>query len=161
MKVNRDFATSLTIGTFLLMAVTGVLMFFHLDTGVNKLAHEWIGLVMVFGVLLHLTANMISFKRYFRVWQGRALMGLFAVGLAISFLPIQGGGKPPFVPVIEGLSSRPLAELAVFSGDDRLQQVLREAGLEMASDEQTLRDLTGKDFGKQMQVLGKLLKTAE
>lgn len=36
----REWATPLTIGSFLLIAVTGVLMFFHLDSGLNKLAHE-------------------------------------------------------------------------------------------------------------------------
>lgn len=43
MTISRNWATPLTIGSFLLMAVTGLLMFFHLDTGLNKAAHEWLG----------------------------------------------------------------------------------------------------------------------
>ena len=42
MKISREWATPLTIGAFGLMSVTGMLMFFHLDTGFNKLAHEWL-----------------------------------------------------------------------------------------------------------------------
>lgn len=41
--MNREIATPLTIGIFLIMSVTGILMFFHWDTGFNKLAHEWLG----------------------------------------------------------------------------------------------------------------------
>lgn len=43
MSSLRKWATPLTIGSFLLMGVTGILMFFHLDIGLNKLAHEWAG----------------------------------------------------------------------------------------------------------------------
>ena len=42
MKVSRDWATPVTIGSFGLMAITGLLMFFHLDSGLNKTAHEWL-----------------------------------------------------------------------------------------------------------------------
>ena len=40
MKLQRDWATPLTIGAFGLLAVTGVLMFFHPDSGLNKAVHE-------------------------------------------------------------------------------------------------------------------------
>ena len=37
------------MGAFTLSAVTGVLMFFHLDSGLNKAAHEWLSWAMVGG----------------------------------------------------------------------------------------------------------------
>ncbi|EWS63204.1 hypothetical protein Y695_03563 [Hydrogenophaga sp. T4] len=41
---QRPWITPLVMGSFALSAVTGVLMFFHLDTGLNKAAHEcWAG----------------------------------------------------------------------------------------------------------------------
>ena len=43
MKLSRDWATPLTAGAFIVLAVTGLLMFFHLDRGLNHLAHEWLG----------------------------------------------------------------------------------------------------------------------
>jgi cytochrome b561 len=53
MKIAREWATPLTIGSFGLMATTGILMFFHLDSGLNKTAHEWLGWVMVAVVAAH------------------------------------------------------------------------------------------------------------
>lgn len=37
----RRWATKLTIGSFLLMAGTGILMFFELDQGVVLVVHQW------------------------------------------------------------------------------------------------------------------------
>ena len=55
---HRPWITPLVIGTFVLMAVTGSLMFFHLDSGLNKAAHEWLGWAMVIAVVLHALMNL-------------------------------------------------------------------------------------------------------
>lgn len=47
------------------MAITGILTFFHLESGLNKTAHEWLGWLMVAGVAAHAAANWLGFKRYF------------------------------------------------------------------------------------------------
>ena len=49
---QRPWITPVVIGAFTLSAVTGVLMFFHLDSGLNKTAHEWLSWAMVIGVVL-------------------------------------------------------------------------------------------------------------
>ena len=53
MKLQRDWITPITMGAFGLLAVTGVLMFFHLDSGLNEAAHEWLSWVLLGGVALH------------------------------------------------------------------------------------------------------------
>ena len=62
----RSWATPLVIATFAVSGVTGILMFLHADSGLNKLAHEWIGLAMVAAVLAHLVLNWRAFTTYFR-----------------------------------------------------------------------------------------------
>ena len=64
LQTLRPWATPLTIGSFALMATTGILMFFHLDSGLNKVAHEWLGWAMVAGVALHATVNWAALKRH-------------------------------------------------------------------------------------------------
>jgi hypothetical protein len=56
-KISREWAAPLAIGAFGLMSVTGLLMFFDLDTGFNNLAHEWLSWVMVTGVAAHAAVN--------------------------------------------------------------------------------------------------------
>ena len=82
----RQIATPLTIGAFILSAVTGVLMFFHLDIGLNKAAHEWVSWAVVVGVVLHLSVNFRAFRGYLKRPVARGLIAGFVVLLAASFL---------------------------------------------------------------------------
>ncbi|HEY1090516.1 MAG TPA: DUF4405 domain-containing protein, partial [Burkholderiaceae bacterium] len=66
LSAQRPWITPVVMGAFLLSAVTGVLMFFHLDSGLNKTAHEWLSWAMVIGVGLHVLLNMPAFKRYLK-----------------------------------------------------------------------------------------------
>jgi len=93
MKKLRIWATPLTIGSFLIMAVSGVLMFFHLNTGLNKLVHEWAGLVMIGAVVVHVVLNWRPFGTYFKRPVAQGLIGFCAVVLALSFVPVSGGGN--------------------------------------------------------------------
>ena len=102
---HRPWITPVVIGAFGLSAVTGVLMFFHLDSGLNKTAHEWLSWAMVIGVLLHLLLNLNAFKRYFTQTTARVVMGVFALVLALSFIPAGGAkSEPGFAPPVRALA---------------------------------------------------------
>jgi len=61
----RDIATSFTTITFLVIAVSGVMMFFHFNDMLVKDLHEILGLVFVFVAFLHVIMNWKSMKKYF------------------------------------------------------------------------------------------------
>lgn len=148
MQVRRDWATPLTIGAFLLSAVTGVLLFFHLDTGLNKAAHEWLGWAMVAGVALHAAANWKAFARHLGTGWGRALVGGFALLTALSFLPAGGGGgESPARLTMGAVSRAPIAALAPLVGQDAeaLLQRLRAAGFPAENAQQSIVSLAGGD----------------
>ena len=163
MNINkqRPWITPLVVGIFLLMSVTGLLMFFHLDSGLNKTAHEWVGWGMVVAVGLHITLNWPAFKRYFTQTTGRWVMALCAAILVLSFVPLggAGGGKPPFMAPVQALANAPLSVLAQVAGvtPAELRTKLANAGVTAQSDSQSIKDLVGSDFGDQMQILGKVL----
>jgi hypothetical protein len=114
---HRPWITPVVIGAFFLSAVTGVLMFFHLDSGLNKTAHEWLSWAMVIGVSLHLLLHLPAFKRYFTQTSGRVVIGLFAAVLALSFIPAGGaGGEPGFAPPVRALAKAPIPVLAQVAG---------------------------------------------
>jgi len=157
---HRPWITPLVIGTFVLMAVTGSLMFFHLDSGLNKTAHEWLGWAMVAAVLLHLFMNASAFKRYFTQRTGRWVLGASALVLAASFVPLGGaGGKPPFVAPMQALAKAPLSTVAQVAGisTTELRAKLSQAGVASQNDTQSVKDLVGPDLGQQMRTLGKVL----
>lgn len=156
----RPWITPLEIGTFVLMAVTGSLMFFHLDSGLNKTAHEWLGWAMVAAVVLHVLMNLNSCKRFFTLSTGRWVLGASALVLAASFVPLGGtGGKPPFVAPMQALATAPLSAVALVAGvsSSELRAKLTQAGIVSQSDSQSIKDLVGSDLGLQMRTLGKVL----
>lgn len=131
MKLSRDWATPWVMGAFVLTGVTGVLMFFHLDRGLNKPAHEWLGWLMVAGVGLHAAANWQGFKRHLSTRAGRLLVGLGVLLLALSFFQPAGAKRAPVTrQVVQAVSEAPLAVAApVFSQDEAgLRDRLRQQG---------------------------------
>lgn len=113
----REWATPLTMGSFALIAATGVLMFFHLDTRLNKVVHEWLSWALLGGVVLHATANSFAFVQYFRRPAARWIMVVFVLVLGASFLPLAGqGGKPPPVVAAQALLDAPIELVAQVAG---------------------------------------------
>jgi len=159
MTIRREWATPLTIGAFGLLAVTGTLMFFHLDTGLNKTAHEWLGWVLLAGAGLHIAANFIGFKRHLAQPRARAVMGVFALLLALSFLPLGGSGKPPFVAPVQALAAAPLPVLAAVArvSPEQMRQRLADAGVAAAPGSDSVPALAGADTRRQMQLLNTVL----
>ena len=162
---HRPWITPVVMGAFLLSAVTGILMFFHLDSGLNKTAHEWLSWAMVIGVGLHVLLNMPAFKRYFTQNVGRAVVGAFALVLALSFIPAggEGGSEPGFAPPVRALAKAPITVLAQVTGNsaDELKAKLQAQGLSVTSDQQSVADLVGGDLRKQIGTISKVLPAAQ
>lgn len=162
MTVQREWATPVAAGAFLLSAITGILIFF--DNGLNKFAHEWLSWVLLGGVALHLVANFGGFKRHLVTRRGQVLMGAFALILTLSFVsPGSQKSEPPFAPPIRALSAAPLTTLAQVAGlsPEQLRERLTTAGLQPTSDQQSLADLTGPDMRKQVKVMSTLFAVAK
>lgn len=158
---HRPWITPVVIGAFFLSAVTGVLMFFHLDSGLNKTTHEWLSWAMVVGVTLHVLLNMPAFKRYFHQTPGRVIMGLFALVLALSFIPAggSGGSDPGFAPPVRAMAKAPITVLAQVAGTstEDVKARLQAAGFTVTSDQQSVADLVGGDLKAQIGTMTKVL----
>lgn len=161
LQSQRAWITPLVIGAFLLSAVTGLLMFFHLDTALNKAAHEWLSWVLVAGVGLHLGLNQLPFARHLKSRKAQAIIGVFALLLAASFAPLGPKEQPPFVRPVQALARAPLTVLAQVAGTDvaELQARLRAQGLS-AGPAQSIQELVGPDSRRQTRILNEVLAAA-
>ncbi|MDD5548988.1 MAG: DUF4405 domain-containing protein [Sulfurovaceae bacterium] len=161
MTIERKWVTPLITGSFLLIAITGILMFFHIDTGLNKVAHEWLGLVMVLGVILHIVVNFKGFKQMFGDTIGKSIVGTFALVLLLSFLNLGGeGNEKPFMTSVEVLAKASITDLAQVSHTDKqvLLNRLKAKGVVISDDTKSIKDVVGNDMHKQMEVLNDILK---
>ncbi|HRY06017.1 MAG TPA: DUF4405 domain-containing protein [Hyphomicrobiaceae bacterium] len=150
MKISRDWATPITIGSFLLMSVTGILMFFHLDIGLNKLAHEWLGWIMVAGVGAHAIANWQAFKRYFVSSPvGRTLIALAIVVTLGSFASMPGAknGFPPHIMAMKAVTNAPIKDIAPMTGRTvpELIEALSQANIALPTPDASIESVVKGD----------------
>lgn len=155
MTFLRKWATPVTIAAFILVAVTGVMMFFHVDTLLGKVAHEYLSLIFVAGAALHVAVNWRPFKLHFRRWPARIATGLFAALLIGSMLPIgpnAAEGPRPDRAALGAMMHAPLSAVAGVTGEpvDRLVGRMRAGGFEGAGPHATLQGLSGGDKGRLM-----------
>ncbi len=153
MKI-RSWATPLTIGSFLIMGISGILMFFHLNIGVSKVVHEWAGWVMVIAVVAHVVLNWRAFGTYFKRPMAKGIMAACAVVLAVSLVPASGGGGSPVRPVMMAIGQADVETVIALSGlplEEGLKR-LKVAGF-TAQEGMTMPALTKGDRDLQTQVI--------
>ncbi len=164
MSIPGKWVTPITAGAFLLSAVTGVLIFFHLDSGADKPVHEWFGLLLIVAAIGHVTANFAGLKLHLATLHGQLLIGAFVFVLLVSFTLFGNeSGDPAFVQPIRALAQAPLTTLAQVAQvtPEELRTRLSQAGIQSTSDTQSLNELVGTDTRKQLQVLGTVLTTVD
>lgn len=133
-------------------------MFFHADTGLNKVAHEWMSWALLSGVALHVTVNFTSLKRHLASRRGQILVGMFALVLFLSFVAPGGKKGPPGTAPMRALLNAPLSTLSLVANisPEQLHERLAKVGLKADSEQQSVSDLVGGDMGKQMYTLDML-----
>lgn len=87
MKKLRSWVTPVTIGSFLLLGVTGLLMFVKVRGGLIVVAHEWLSPIFVIGAGLHIWLNWTAVRANLSSKGGVAIVGMFTALLALSIFP--------------------------------------------------------------------------
>lgn len=166
----RRWATPLIIGAFILMAVTGILMFFEVRIGIIKIAHEWLSWIMVIAVGLHVWLHWKSFSRYFSQTTSRALIAVFAVLTVASLLipnngPQRGGPPNGFGGAAGGQATQvllqaSLANLATVTqqAPETLVDELESQGIAVTDTQQSVEQLARANQRNPVEVLNNILK---
>ena len=163
MNIQRSWVTPITAGAFLLSGVTGILLFFHLESGTGKFMHEWLGWVLLAVAVLHVIANYAGLKSHLSSLRGQFLFGIFVTALLVSFIPAGSEHDEPFIPPIRALSQVPLTTLAQVAriSPEELHDRLSKAGIQSNSDQQTLYELVGPDMRKQIHAMESIFSAAK
>lgn len=66
MKIKRNIVTPYITFSFIVIALSGILMFFHVFDGYTEVLHEIIGLMFVIFSILHIVVNWKSLKSHFK-----------------------------------------------------------------------------------------------
>jgi hypothetical protein len=83
----RTWAMPLTIGSFLLMAATGGLMFFGVRGGLISEVHEWFSWLFLAGAVAHLVVNVRPLTLHLKSRWGKVSIAAALVLLVAAVLP--------------------------------------------------------------------------
>ena len=150
----RKWATPLTIGSFAIMGVTGVLMFFHLESGLNKPLHEWAGWIMVIAVIAHVVLNYRAFMIYLKRPVALGITLSAVALLCLSFIPSNTAGGSPVPLVMGALAKAPIEQVIAVAGLENAAGLARlnEAGYVVAPGS-TIEAVTNGNRGAEMAAL--------
>jgi hypothetical protein len=152
----RTWATPVTIGSFVLMGISGVLMFFDVVPGYLVFAHEWFSWIFLVGTGAHIAVNYRAFARHLKSEWGRASVAIFAVLLLASTYSFGRITAPQLKwPISEALVDAPLSALAgvVRTNPGQLVARLEAKGI-TATPDQNIRDLAAAYGIDEFHILG-------
>lgn len=152
--------TPLTIGSFLLMAITGISLFFHIDAGLNHLVHEWLGWLFLLAVILHVAyLHAKSFKSYFRQLPAQFIIAGAALLTVLTFVAPARQGVPPFVLAEQALyrADLELSQQVLNLSDEALQARLQQLGIAYAGSEKSLEVIAQRNGLSQKEIMAGIL----
>jgi len=132
MKKIRNIGTTATIFAFVVSGLTGALMFAHIARGGGvKLIHEYMGVVMIAAVVLHIIANWRAFASYFKGAK-LAIICAALLGSAAVVALTPKGGAPAIRATYNAVQNMSMAQaVEAFETDtDALVAWLAERGIE-------------------------------
>ena len=152
----RTWSTPLTIGSFILMAASGILMFFDVVPGYLSFAHEWFSWLFLVGVGGHVAVNFRPLVRHLRSHWGRANVVIFTVVLVVSMFSFGRITAPQLKwPVFDALVEAPLSALADVTRTDEAEIVARlETHGITATPGQNVRELAQAHGVDEFHILG-------
>lgn len=138
----RKLVTPVTGLLALVISISGGMLFFHLGEGLVKSAHEWLGLLFVMVMLIHMLSNWHALAHHFR--QSIARTAALSVVLVTALFLGSGAVSEPAGSnlVYKALEEAPITSLAaIFKVEEvALVEELGSRGLVIEDPAQNLQD---------------------
>jgi len=110
MKLSRSFITPLITIIFLAVALSGLLMFFHIFDGYTEVVHEILGVFFVVFSVLHVILNWKALKIHFK--KRVFILSTIVVAVISILLVIQQQKSPKFDTIlIERITNAPIEDV--------------------------------------------------
>lgn len=110
MKLSRSFITPLITIIFLVVALSGLLMFFHIFDGYTEVVHEILGVIFVVLLVLHVILNWKALKIHFK--KRVFILSTIVVAVISILLVIQQQKSPKFDTIlIERITNAPIEDV--------------------------------------------------
>ena len=162
----KPWATPLATGAFTISAVTGLLMFFHIEIGSVEPVHKWLSWLLVASIMAHVVSNWKHFTGYFSQHAGRGVIGVAAFVTVLSLLPLFAENKKEHGKEHQGKialqalesSSLETVALVVKTTPQQLVEKLEKSGITVKDKSLTVKEIAKINGKIDKAVLGVLLE---
>lgn len=109
MKLNRNFVTPFVACVFIVVALSGILMFFHLFDGYTEVMHECLGIVFSVFAIMHIIINWKGLSSHFR--KGVFITaGIVVATVSLGFVTLEKMFPPIDIVVMQKLVKAPISD---------------------------------------------------
>ena len=165
---TRSWSTPLIIATSMAVAISGVLMFFHIAKDMVESMHEWLGLLFVLAIVLHILNHWLSFSRYFVDKRALAVVAV-VVAVAIGWVVVSGQadeGKSRgnmFRQTVMVVQQAPLVKVAALQDQSSAVLIgrLQQAGITAESEQQSIDAIARSNQRRPEEVMAIVLSGGE
>lgn len=157
MKLDRKYITPFISLLFVVLAITGIFMLFHLFDGYTEVAHELIGIGFVVAAILHIVLNWNGLKIHF-MRQVFIPAAIAVVVLVMFFVYLERKQLPLDIVIVDKTFKAPLKESCKILNVDYSIAIkkLEKKGYKM-SDIKTLEDIWKKNDTDPQEVIELLM----
>ncbi len=150
-QINRiilnKYATILTITSFVIIAVSGVLIFFHIGEQYLKGMHEWIGMAFVIFSILHAIRHLKPVATYFKKRRTHVITALSMVVAAAFIIGAglgDGKGGHPFGRFAKASTNAPITSIAQVTNipAETIINRFENAGIKGTGPNQSLKEIS-------------------
>ncbi|MFA6835052.1 MAG: DUF4405 domain-containing protein [Fibrobacteraceae bacterium] len=164
----RPFATTLTIGSFLVLTATGICLLLHIRNPLVTPFHEIFSIIFVISAILHIIANWACMKAYAKKAPARTVIILFALLAILAVFPLssKGNGRNKGFVMQQSpqlLMSLNAQEFAIVTHKNTSQIIAlwQNVGLSNADSTTPLKDLASSAKKDPIALLGESLKISK
>lgn len=158
MKFNRNYITPFISLVFLVVALSGLLMLFHLFDGYTEVMHESLGLAFIIFAIFHIVANWKGLKVHF----GRKVFfpaTVTVVSVSILFVVLQRGRPPLDTLIVKRIVKAPITEAfqALSIDYHEALRTLKSHGISI-EDSKTIEEIWQKNEASPEKVIDLIVK---
>ena len=156
---TRTWSTPLIMGSALVVGISGVMLFYHLQSGLVKGMHEWLGLLFVAAIVLHVLNHWMPVSRYLKNKQALAIITLVIITAAGWIITNGTTEEHPAKRLFAKAQQAPLSAIAGLQSEpvEEIVGRLQMAGITVVSEQQTLADIATKNSRNPMELFSIVL----
>ena len=156
--ILKTHGTTFTVGLFLVSTISGIFLFFHVASATFHAMHEWLSMLLIVPVAVHIWKNWASFANYFKRKTIVVPLLLSIIGGIVFAYPSLTGAisaGDPMRATIQAMQSGTVTQVAPLFNmtSEALKTRLSGKGYTVTSTDQTLAEIaraSGKKAGPRL-----------